>query len=249
MSRNCSPRHLRHHHHQPPIHSGEAAPGGGDPRQERPRLRARKLHPARRRNRDRGCAPRILRRSRTEGGNRISDEEAASLQQQLSELREIALVLVAEVVDHQLEDYLRRQGIEQNLRHPRTHSRLRHTSLQRLPHDLPRQAQAERFHGELFVAYVEQDHLTPARSRDPGAESRSRSPGAGARSRSSTAKTPSPPSSASPKSRASPRSSSATASAVAGLQSFSPNPVDRLILEADGIDIRIFPNSGVRRHA
>src|SRR5579872_4775846 len=39
-------------------------------------------------------------------------DQAGVLAQQLSELRELALVLAAEVVDHQLEEYLRRHGIE-----------------------------------------------------------------------------------------------------------------------------------------
>lgn len=42
-----------------------------------------------------------------------SRESIENQERQLSGLREIALILAAEVVDHQLEAYLRRQGIEQ----------------------------------------------------------------------------------------------------------------------------------------
>jgi two-component system, OmpR family, sensor histidine kinase KdpD len=88
-------------------------------------------------------------------------EEAARLEQQLSHLREIALVLTAEVVDRQLEDYLRRHGIDQTYGAqervlvcvtPRSNASL-------MIHRGRRQA--DRFHGDLYVAYVEQGNLTP----------------------------------------------------------------------------------------
>src|SRR5947209_10413562 len=41
--------------------------------------------------------------------------DAATREQRLSRLRELALVLAANVVDHQLEDYLERHGIQQRL--------------------------------------------------------------------------------------------------------------------------------------
>jgi len=77
----------------------------------------------------------------------------------LSALREIALLLAAEVVDGQLERYLENHGIAQ---HYGTHERI-------LVCVTPRsnaavmihrgQRQALRFHGELFVVHVQQDHL------------------------------------------------------------------------------------------
>ncbi|HEY3741532.1 MAG TPA: hypothetical protein VGL53_16885, partial [Bryobacteraceae bacterium] len=83
-------------------------------------------------------------------------------EQQLSALREIALLLAADVVDHQLAEYLKTNGIVQNYGSqervmvcitPRTNASVMIRRGRR---------QADRFHGDLFVAYVEQPHLRPA---------------------------------------------------------------------------------------
>jgi two-component system sensor histidine kinase KdpD len=81
--------------------------------------------------------------------------------QQLSELREIALLLAADVVDYQLEAYLARHGIEQLWG---AHERI-------LVYVSPYadaakmigsgRRNADRFHGELFVAYVNRPDMTP----------------------------------------------------------------------------------------
>jgi two-component system sensor histidine kinase KdpD len=80
---------------------------------------------------------------------------------QLSELREVALLLAAEVVDYQLEQYMQRQGIDE---HYGIHERV-------LVCVTPRsnasvmirrgRRQADRFHGELHVVYVEQEEMIP----------------------------------------------------------------------------------------
>jgi len=88
--------------------------------------------------------------------------DAASREQRLSRLRELALVLAANVVDHQLEDYLERHGVRQRLGTqervlicitPRANAR-----------DMIETGRiiAERFHGELIVAYVSQPEISPA---------------------------------------------------------------------------------------
>jgi two-component system sensor histidine kinase KdpD len=167
------------------------------------------------------------------------------LERQLSELREIALLLAADVVDHQLEDYLHRQGIPQIFG---THERI-------LVGITPRsnaalmirrgRRQADRFHGELHVAYVQQDDLNPA---DQAILEQN---------------------------LASAREAKATVEILHGedpinallqyaarhgitqifvghsqrtrwTNRWKPNPVERLILEADGIDIRVFPHDGAR---
>ena len=79
---------------------------------------------------------------------------------ELSQLREIALVLAADVVDHQLETYLRRQGIEQ----------LYGTQERILVCITPRsnasamigrgRRQADLFHGDLYMVYVQQGVLS-----------------------------------------------------------------------------------------
>jgi two-component system, OmpR family, sensor histidine kinase KdpD len=81
-------------------------------------------------------------------------------QQKLSQLREIALLLAADVVDDQLESYLDRQGIHQTWGTqerilvcvtPRANAK-RMIERAKLIRD--------RFHGELYLLYVGQRHLT-----------------------------------------------------------------------------------------
>jgi two-component system, OmpR family, sensor histidine kinase KdpD len=81
-------------------------------------------------------------------------------QQQLSQLREIALILAAEVVDQQLEKYLERNGIEQLWGAqerilvcitPQLNAKKMIESGRR---------NADRFHGEWFAVYVNEPGLT-----------------------------------------------------------------------------------------
>ncbi|MGH7248856.1 MAG: sensor histidine kinase KdpD, partial [Pseudomonadota bacterium] len=91
-----------------------------------------------------------------------SDLESAALRQhRLSELREIALLLAADIVDRQLESYIERNGIEQLWG---AQERIlicisSRSSAARMIESGHRNAQ--RFHGELFVAYVNQPNLAP----------------------------------------------------------------------------------------
>ncbi len=85
--------------------------------------------------------------------------EIARRERQLSELRELALLLAAEVVDHQLEDYLRRAGIEHTYG---THERILVCITPRSSASLMirrGRRQADRFHGELFVVYGRRQEL------------------------------------------------------------------------------------------
>jgi two-component system sensor histidine kinase KdpD len=79
----------------------------------------------------------------------------------LSELREIALLFAADVVDHQLEQYLERNHLGQSFGTqerimvcvtPRANAKTMIESGRR---------NASRFHGELIVAYVKQHRLSP----------------------------------------------------------------------------------------
>jgi len=86
---------------------------------------------------------------------------ATSLPQQLSELREIALLLAADVVDYQLEAYLLRHGIEQLWG---AHERILvcvspYADAAKMIASGKRNA--ERFHGELFVGHFNQPDITP----------------------------------------------------------------------------------------
>ena len=88
------------------------------------------------------------------------DADAALGEQQLSQLRTRALLLTADVVDRQLEQYLRLHGIQSTwgtqerilvCMTPRANASKMLASGRR---------NADRFHGELFAIYVTQPHLT-----------------------------------------------------------------------------------------
>jgi two-component system sensor histidine kinase KdpD len=86
--------------------------------------------------------------------------DAARSRQRLSRLREIALVLAADVVDHQLNDYLESHGINQQFG---AHERVMVCITPRAnANDMIETARiiAERFHGELIVAYVNQPQIS-----------------------------------------------------------------------------------------
>jgi two-component system, OmpR family, sensor histidine kinase KdpD len=173
-----------------------------------------------------------------------SEEDALRMQQQLSELREIALVLVAELVDQQLEGYLREQGIEQNYGTferilvcvtPRSNASLMISRAKR---------QAERFHGELYVAYVEQDQLSNADRATLAANL------AAAHEAAATVEILYGQDAVAAILRFAERKGITQifvghSQRGGWWQSLRPNPVERLILESDGIDIRIFPNANV----
>ena len=88
--------------------------------------------------------------------------DAERREQKLSKLRELTLVLAADVVDHQLTDYLERHGIEQRFG---THERILVCVTPRANvNDMLETASviAEKFHGELIAAYVNQPQISAA---------------------------------------------------------------------------------------
>jgi two-component system sensor histidine kinase KdpD len=87
--------------------------------------------------------------------------EAQRRQDRIARLRELALVLAADVVDHQLTEYLERHGIRQRFG---ANERLLvcmtpRANLQEMLEEA--KIVAERFHGELIVAYVKQANISP----------------------------------------------------------------------------------------
>jgi len=87
---------------------------------------------------------------------------AVEREQRLSRLRELALVLAADVVDHQLSDYLERHGIRQ---HPGANERILVCLTPRSnAREMVGSARtiADRFHGELVAAYVSQPEISAA---------------------------------------------------------------------------------------
>lgn len=159
---------------------------------------------------------------------------------QLSQLREIALVLAAEVVDRQLEEYLRRHGIDQTYGAqervlvcvtPRSHA----TSMIQAG-----KRQANRFHGELYVAYVEQGELS-AVDQQRLEQNLHLAREVGAHVERLSGEDP-----------IAEILRFAVAHGITQLfvghsqrrgwqQWWRPDPVERLILEADGMDVRVFP--------
>lgn len=94
------------------------------------------------------------------GGPEAGDAALAETQRQLSALRELALLLTAEVVDKQLEDYLLAHGIDQRwgtqerilvCLTPGSNAEAMIASGRR---------NADRFHGEFFVVYVRHPQLS-----------------------------------------------------------------------------------------
>jgi two-component system sensor histidine kinase KdpD len=91
-----------------------------------------------------------------------SEGSALAQEKRLSQLREMALLLTADVVDYQLEEYLRRHGIEHLWG---TQERI---LVWITPHSnaaamiASGRRNADRFQGELFVVYASQPDLTPA---------------------------------------------------------------------------------------
>lgn len=86
--------------------------------------------------------------------------DAARRQQQLSRLRELALVLAADVVDHQLTEYLDRHGLPQ--RYGANERILVCITPRANVDDMIGTARiiAEKFHGELLAAYVSQPDIS-----------------------------------------------------------------------------------------
>jgi two-component system sensor histidine kinase KdpD len=170
-----------------------------------------------------------------------SSEDLMEMQTKLSELREIALLLAADVVDHQLEKYLTDRGLEQSY----------HTQERILVCITPRgdastmlrrgRRQADRFHGELIVAYVDQPNLPePDRKalEDNLALARSLNAKVEVLDGENTVKV---------------ILRFARAHGITQIfvghsgrtgwwDRLRGNPVEQLVLESEGIDVRIFPN-------
>jgi two-component system sensor histidine kinase KdpD len=89
------------------------------------------------------------------------DQNAIQSARRLSELREIALLFAADVVDRQLELYLHRSGLD-----GQTFGVQEHIMVCVTPRANARpmiesgRRNADRFHGELIVSYVSQPNLT-----------------------------------------------------------------------------------------
>ncbi len=182
--------------------------------------------------------------TRGRDGGQLSEAELVRQQQQLSELREIALVLVADVVDHQLESSLREQGIEQNYG---THERILVCVTPRSNAALMisrGKRQSDRFHGDLFVAYVEQDNLS-AQDRETLDRNLLAAREAKAHVEILSGEDPVTAIIAFAEKQGITQIFVGHSQQKGWFRKLLPNPVERLILESEGIDIRIFPNTAL----
>ncbi len=172
---------------------------------------------------------------------------------QLSELRELALLLAAQVVEHQLQRYMDSHGILQSWG---TQERIlvcitpRSSARQMLESGA---RAAQRFHGQLLAVYVKQDNLTREAeetvdenldfARKLGAEVHvieGSADGGNGASRDPIATI-----------IRFAREQRITQVFIGHTQQsawkfWSQNPVDKLIREAEGMDVRIFPNASAQ---
>ncbi|MBI5083184.1 MAG: hypothetical protein HZB13_01095 [Acidobacteria bacterium] len=180
---------------------------------------------------------------REQEGGRDSTE---ALKRQLQALREMALVLAAEVVDQQLEEYLRRQGMEQTFG---THERILVCVTPRSNADLMirrGRVQADRFHGDLHVVYVRQDGLSKA---DQEMLENNLLGARAAKARVEVLEGDDPIEAIIRYARG-----QGVTQIFAGhsqrtgwMSRWRVNPLERLILEAEGIDVRVFPQEAPTR--
>ena len=170
--------------------------------------------------------------------------DAATLsrqQHQLSELREIALVLAADVVDHQLEAYLKRQGIEHTVGAqerilvcltPRSNASLMIRRGRR---------QADLFHGDLYAVYIQQDSLNSA-DQETIEQNLATARAAHAHVEILTGEDPIASILQFAHRHGITQIFAGHSQQGGGwLSRWKVNPVERLIMESDGIDVRIFP--------
>ncbi len=174
-----------------------------------------------------------------------SAADPSQLERQLSELREIALLLTAEIVDYQLEDYLRRHGIEQIYG---THERIlvcitpRSNALLMIQRG---RRQADRFHGDLHVVYVQQDGLSPSDQITLG-KNLECAREANARVEVLHGEDPIESILQFAASQGITRILIGHTLRTGWMSRWKVNPVERLIMEADGIDVQIFPHNESR---
>ncbi|MCU1263315.1 MAG: Osmosensitive channel His kinase sensor domain [Bryobacterales bacterium] len=160
---------------------------------------------------------------------------------QLSELREIALVLTADVIDRQLEAYLKQNGIVQ---YYGTQERIMvcvtpRANAARMIESGKRSA--DRFHGDLIVAYVSQPELS---AEDKAALDRNLALArdAGAQIEMLDAEDPIDGILQFAQSRGITQIFVGHSLRRTGFGRFLKSPVDRLLEKPKGIDVRVFPH-------
>jgi two-component system sensor histidine kinase KdpD len=158
----------------------------------------------------------------------------------LSALRQRALLLTAEVVDHQLEAYLQRHGIESSwgtqerilvCMTPRANAARMLAAARRA---------VDHFHGELFATYVVQEHLT---EEDRMANERNATLARAQQARLDVLEGRDPAATILEHARRQGITQIFVGHSFrrSWMARFRGTPLERLIREAEGIDVRVFP--------
>lgn len=179
--------------------------------------------------------------TRSSEGGAPSALDASQVQRQLSELREIALVLAADVVDHQLEEYLHQHGIWQVYG---TQERILVCVTPRSNASLMihrGRKQADRFHGDLYAVYVQQDELGAEDQKILDANLACACE-ANARVEILHGEDPIALIVGFATSHGITQIFAGHSQQGGWWTRWRPNPVERLIMEAEGIDVRVFPH-------
>jgi two-component system sensor histidine kinase KdpD len=175
------------------------------------------------------------------GAPSTADPSAADAPRRLSALREIALLLAAEVVDRQLEEYLLAHGIELLWG---TQERIL-VCLSRGSNALAMiesgRRNAQRFHGEFFAVYIRDDRLSEkeeAAYKDVLTEAK----GMGAQTAALEGYDPVETLMDYARTHRITQIFVGHPSRVHWWDRFLGGPLDRLIRDAEGIDVRVFPH-------
>ncbi len=161
-------------------------------------------------------------------------------EQQLAQLREIALLLAADVVDHQLERYLLEHGMEQIWSANERFLVWITPHADAAPMIESGSRNARRFHGELIAAYVARPDLAPEeRATLDGNLKLARE--AGAEVHALDGEDPAGTLLAFARTRGVTQIFAGHGSRQNWLERTLGGPVDHLIRDADGIDVRVFP--------
>jgi len=167
-------------------------------------------------------------------------ERSMGDQERLSKLRQLALVLAADVVDYQLNAYLEAHGITQ---HFGTHEKIMvavtpRTNVREMLETA--KAIAERFHGELIAAYVNQPGI-PAEDKAALEERLEAARKAGASIEILEGEEPVSALLDFAESRGITQLFVGHTQRSGLFSRLMGNPVDKIILESRGMDVRIFP--------
>ncbi|HEY6290370.1 MAG TPA: hypothetical protein VI455_02260 [Terriglobia bacterium] len=161
-------------------------------------------------------------------------------EQQLAQLRELALLLAADVVDHQLERYLQEHGIEQLWSANERFLVWITAGADAGPMLQSGSRNARRFHGELIAAYVARPDITPA-ERAVLDRNLALAREMGATIEALDGEDPADTVLDFARSRGVTQIFAARDGAGNWWDRVLGGPVDRLIRDADGMDVRIFP--------